>query len=123
MSKFNFGGLFAAKTSGLISFNNVYDINLVEEYLNILNLDVSNEEWFNATKEFAIQKGYAASPKDYKKDPDNYKGHVGDICEAIRVVVTGRTKSPDLYSILKILGKDRIKKRIELYKNKFINNI
>ena len=67
-------------------------------------------------KEFAINNGYAASPKEYKKDPDSYKGHVGDVCEAIRVVLTGRTKSPDLFSIMKILGKDRIINRIELYK-------
>ena len=93
-----------------------YDTALIEEYLKILNLDCTNEEWFNDVKNFAITNGYAGSPKDYKKEPDKYKGHVGDICEAIRVIVTGRTKSPDLFSILKILGKERIKDRINLYK-------
>ena len=93
-----------------------YDIELIKEYVEGLNLDTTNEEWFNATKEFASTHGYAASPKDYKKNPDDYKGHVGDICEAIRVMITGRTKSPDLFSIMKILGKDRINKRIELYR-------
>ncbi len=93
-----------------------YDTDLIENYLNILNTNCSNEEWFNDVKEFALSNNYAASPKDYKKEPDKYKGHVGDICEAIRVIVTGRTKSPDLYSILKILGKERIKERINLYK-------
>ena len=95
----------------------VYDTELISKYiLECLNLDCTNEEWFNGVKEFAINNGYAASPKDYKKDPDSYKGHVGDVCEAIRVVLTGRTKSPDLFSIMKILGKDRIINRIELYK-------
>ena len=93
-----------------------YDIELIKEYVEGLDLDTTNEEWFNATKEFASSHGYAASPKDYKKNPDDYKGHVGDICEAIRVMITGRTKSPDLFSIMKILGKDRINKRIELYR-------
>ena len=79
---------------------------------------MNNEEWFNEIREFASNNGYAASPKDYKKNPDDYKGHVGDICEAIRVMITGRLKSPDLFSIMKILGKDRIIKRIEFYKNK-----
>ena len=95
-----------------------YDISLVTNYVeNILNLDVTNEEWFATIKEFATTNGYAASPKEYKKSPEDYKGHVGDVCEAIRVIVTGRTKSPDLFSIMKVLGKDKIKERIELFNN------
>lgn len=95
-----------------------YDVALITDYVdNILNLDVTNEEWFAAVKEFATTNGYAASPKDYKKDPESYKGHVGDVCEAIRVMVTGRTKSPDLFSIMKALGKDKIKERIEMFNN------
>lgn len=93
-----------------------YDIDLVKEYIETINLDTTNEEWFNKTKEFASTHGYAASPKDYKKNKEEYKGHVGDICEAVRVMITGRTKSPDLFSIMKILGKDKINNRIELYK-------
>ena len=97
-----------------------YDTNLVLDYVNnYLDLEVDNEIWFNKVKEFAEANGYAASPKDYKKNPDDYKGHVGDICEAIRVMLTGRLKSPDLFSIMKILGKDKIIKRIELYNKKF----
>lgn len=96
-----------------------YDVALVLDYVNnYLDLDCTNEEWFNKVKEFAINKGYAGSPKEYKKNPEEYKGHVGDICEAIRVIVTGRTKSPDLFSILKILGNEKILKRIDLYKSK-----
>lgn len=96
-----------------------YDVELVLNYVNnYLELDCTNEEWFNKVKEFALENGYAASPKDYKKDPESFKGHVGDICEAIRVMVTGRRQSPDLFSIMKILGKDRILKRVELYKNR-----
>lgn len=93
-----------------------YDVELIKEYVEQIDLSVTNEEWFNKTKEFAIEHGYAGSPKDYKKSPENYKGHVGDLCEALRVMITGRTKSPDLFSIMKILGKDRINNRIEQYK-------
>ena len=99
----------------------VYDVDLITDYINnYLDIDVSNEEWFNGVREFASKNGFATSPKEYKNNPDEYKGHVGDICEAIRVMITGRTKSPDLFSIMKILGKERIIKRIELYKE-FIN--
>jgi glutamyl-tRNA synthetase len=96
--------------------NKVYDIELVEDYIKELDLGLTNEEWFNKTKAYAVKHGYAESGKDYKNDPSKYKGTVGDICEAIRVIITGRTNSPDLYSIMKILGKDRINKRIEFYK-------
>ena len=96
--------------------NKVYDIDLVLDYINnYLDLDVTNEEWFNKVREFAVENGYAATPKEYKKNPDDYKGHVGDICEAIRVMITGRMKSPDLFSIMKVLGKSRILDRIDLY--------
>ena len=93
-----------------------YDVDLILDYVqHVLDLDVSNEEWFAGIKEFSLKNGYAASPKDYKKDPNSYQGHVGDICEAIRVMITGRTKSPDLFSIMKILGKDKILSRIQFY--------
>ena len=99
-----------------------YDISLIEDYVNnYLDLDCTNEEWFNKVKEFAISNGFAGSPKEYKKNQEEYKGHVGDICEALRVMVTGRLKSPDLFSIMKILGKENVLKRISLYK-KYIND-
>ena len=94
-----------------------YDTKLISEYIQTVNLECSNEEWFNDIKTFASNHGFASSPKEYKQNPENYKGHVGDLCEALRVIITGRTKSPDLFSIMKILGTDRIKERIELYKN------
>ena len=96
----------------------VYDLDLVLDYVNnYLDLDVDNETWFNNIKEFSIKNGYAGSPKEYKKEPDKYKGSVSDVCEALRVILTGRLKSPDLFSIMKVLGKDKILKRIDLYKN------
>jgi len=98
----------------------IYDVKLILDYIDTVNLDCTNEEWFNGVKDFAANNGFAASPKEYKKAPEQYKGHVGDICEALRVMITGRTKSPDLFSIMKILGKYRIKDRINLYSN-FIN--
>ena len=98
----------------------IFSVSLIKDYvLNVLDLEVSNDEWFNDIKEFALKNGYASSPKEYKQNPDNFKGHVGDICEALRVMVTGRTKSPDLFSIVKILGKNRVLDRINRYE-KFI---
>ena len=50
--------------------------------------------------------------KEYKQNPENYKGHVGDISTVIRVTLTGRCNTPDLYEIMQILGTDRITNRI-----------
>ena len=109
--------LFEKESYSKFDGDKTYDTDLILDYVNnVLDLNVENEEWFNSIKEFAASNGYAASPKDYKNNPDAYKGHVGDICEAIRVMITGRLKSPDLFSIMKILGKDRIIDRINLYK-------
>lgn len=109
--------LFKKENYSKYDGDKTYDVELALDYVNnYLLLDSTNEEWFNKVKEFAVSKGYAASTKEYKNNPDNYKGHVGDICEALRVMVTGRRKSPDLYSIMKILGKDKIIERILLYK-------
>lgn len=110
--------IFKAENYSKFDGEKKYDVALVTDYVeNTLNLDTTNEEWFAAVKEFAVANGFAGSPKDYKKDPESYKGHVGDLCEAIRVMVTGRTKSPDLFSIMEVLGKDKIKERIEMFKN------
>ena len=109
--------LFINENYSKLESEKTYDTELVTKYLEVLDLDVTNEEWFSAVKEFAAANGYAGSPKDYKKNPEDYKGHVGDVCEAIRVMVTGRTKSPDLFSIMKVLGKDKIKERIEMFNN------
>ena len=107
--------LFVKENYSKLESDKKYDLDLVKEYINELDLSLNNEDWFNGIKEFASLHGYAASPKDYKKNPEQYKGHVGDICEALRVVITGRCKSPDLLSIMKILGKDKINERIKLY--------
>ena len=56
--------------------------------------------------------GYAREVKEYKLEPEKYKGHVGDLSTVIRVKVTGRCNTPDLYEIMKVLGKERILKRI-----------
>ncbi len=108
--------IFKEENFSKLESEKTYDVELVRNYVNNkLDLDVTNEEWFNTIKEYALENGFAPSPKDYKKEPELYKGHVGDLCEAIRVMVTGRTKSPDLFSIMKVLGKDRINERINLF--------
>lgn len=70
------------------------------------------QTWFNKMKDLAEECGYAREVKEYKQNPENYKGHVGDISTVIRIKLTGRCNTPDLYEIMQVLGKDEILKRI-----------
>lgn len=94
------------------------DCDLLLQYLTIYDEEDSQEEWYSKIQELAVKNGYAATTKEYKEHIEQYKGHIGTICEAIRQVVTGRKQTPNLYDILKILGKEEIKKRIEFYSNR-----
>ena len=77
----------------------------------------SQEEWFAKVREMGAEKGYAAKPKDYKKNPDQYKGHVGHVSTVIRIALTGRANSPDIWEIQQILGEEKVRERM----NSFIN--
>ena len=85
------------------------------EYINkYFDINDDKETWFNKLKELASSLGYASEVKEYKENPDNYKGHVGDIATVLRVTLTTKSNTPDLYEIMKLLGEKRIKERIEL---------
>ena len=72
-----------------------------------------NSAWFAKLKAIAVELGYAEKPKDYKKNPDQFKGHVGHVSSVIRVAITGRTNSPDLWTIQQIMGPEMVARRIE----------
>ena len=85
------------------------------KYIDMYNENDTQDEWYERIKNLAVENNYAASTKEYKENPENYKGHIGDVCEEIRHAVTGRMQTPNLYNILQILVKDEIKNRIEFY--------
>lgn len=90
-----------------------YSKELLDYYINnVYDENDDKQTWFNKIKEMCPLFGFASETKDYKKNPENYKGSVAQVCEVIRVAVTNRTNTPDLYEILKLLGKERIKERI-----------
>lgn len=100
-------------------WQNITDI---DEIKNIMNVYISKyydsnddkDTWFSKMKELANELGYAANVKDYKNNPDNYKGSIVDISMVIRVCLTTKSMTPDLYDIMKLLGVDRIKDRISI---------
>ena len=71
------------------------------------------DTWFAKVKDLAEELGYAREVKDFKKNPDAFKGHVGDVSSVLRIALTSESRTPDLYEIMKLLGKSRIKKRYE----------
>ena len=71
------------------------------------------QTWFDKIKELTEEMGYCKDVKEFKANPGKYKAHVGDISTVLRVALTGRTNTPDMYEIMKILGKDRIVARYE----------
>ncbi len=87
--------------------------NIFDSYLEIYSELDDKETWFNKIKKLCDKLGYASDMKAYKQNPDNFKGNVADVSTAIRVGVTSRSQTPDLYEILKLLGYDKIKIRFE----------
>lgn len=88
-------------------------VNLLNSYKSNIDLSLNNSEWFAQVKELAGQNGFATDNKAYKANPENYAGNVADACSILRVAMTGRNQTPDLCSILKILGKDEVEARID----------
>ena len=85
---------------------------ILSAYLETYDHQDDQETWFGKIREIAVQLGYAAKPKDYKKNPDDYKGHVGHVSTVIRIALTGRAQSPDIWEIQQILGEEKTKARI-----------
>ena len=77
------------------------------------NENDDKQMWFDRIKELAGELGYAKEVKEFKANPDAYKAHVGDVSTVLRVALTGRTNTPDMYEIMQVLGKDSITKRFE----------
>ena len=69
--------------------------------------------WFDKIKELAGDLGYAKEVKEFKENPEKYKAHVGDVSTVLRIALTGRTNTPDMYEIMQVLGKSNIEKRFE----------
>ncbi|NLL05500.1 MAG: glutamate--tRNA ligase [Clostridiaceae bacterium] len=86
---------------------------LLTAYLETYDHNDDQTQWFEKIKEIATANGYAAKPKDYKKNPDMYKGHVGDVSTVIRIALVGRSTSPDIWELQQIMGEPKVKERIQ----------
>ncbi len=84
--------------------NNILKLYIDKYY----NYEDDKDTWFNKIKLLCDELGYASNMKDYKENPDNYKGSVADVSTVIRVALTSSSMTPDLYEIMRLFGKERI---------------
>ena len=87
-------------------------VKVLEKYIDTVHLDDDKDTWFQRIKDMCAAVGCTPNVKEYKAEPENFAGHVGDVSTIIRVALTGRTNTPDLYSITALLGEETVKARL-----------
>ncbi len=87
-------------------------IKVIDEYIKVFNIDDDKDAWFGRMKDICGKVDCTPNVKEFKQNPEMFKGHVGDVSTIIRVALTGRTNTPDLYFITALLGKDRVEQRL-----------
>ena len=80
---------------------------------NKLEIGEDEQSWFNNLKEIGVELNYAANNKEYKANPELFKGNIGDLAEILRITLTGRKNAPNLYSVMKILGLEESRRRMD----------
>ena len=86
---------------------------ILNEYAGVYDPTDDSAQWFERIKALADKLGYASNMKDYKKNPEAYRGSVADVSMVIRVAVTGRQNSPDMYDVMQVLGQKRVLERLQ----------
>ena len=85
---------------------------ILKKYLEVYSHSQDKDGWFDTVKSICEPLGYTPNVKEYKKNPEAYKGHVGDVSSVIRIAVTSRRNTPDLYAIMQLLGEEKVRERI-----------
>ncbi len=85
---------------------------IAEKYLAEFDLADDKDQWFARIKDMCEPLGFTPNVKEFKKNPEAFKGHVGDVSTVIRIALTSRRNTPDLFSIMQLLGEDEIKARL-----------
>ncbi len=92
---------------------------ILEKYTEVYDENDEKEQWFARIKDICQPLGYTPNVKEYKKNPDDFKGHVGDVSTVIRIAITSRVNTPDLYAIMSLLGKEKVLSRLKTAKKNF----
>ncbi len=90
-------------------------INILNDYKATSGNEADQNEWFENVKAISEKYNFCTNMKEYKANPDAYKGNVADVSSFIRVAVTGKLNSPDLFAVEKLLGKEKVNARIDKF--------
>ena len=106
------------KIKGNYELQKITDKEKIKQILNTyaekyFNLNDDKQTWFEKLKDLAEEFGYAREVKEFKANPDIYEAHVGDVSTVIRIAVTGRANTPDLYEIMQVLGEKTVLNRLK----------
>lgn len=86
---------------------------ILEEYIKVFDINDDKDIWFAKIKALCAPLGFTPNVKEYKANPEMFKGHVGDVSTVIRIAVTSRSQTPDLWSVMNVLGENKVKARLE----------
>jgi glutamyl-tRNA synthetase len=86
----------------------------LKDFGDTVELNLTEQEWFETLKQCGLRHGFAASKKEYKAEPEKYLGSVNDVAEMVRIALTSSKNSPNIYYVLRILGKDEIVRRMNI---------
>lgn len=112
-SEYLFDSLFVPNFELPEKINKADAVTILSEYKKVYDETHDNQAWFEAIKSICPAANFATDTKEYKANPEKYAGSPGDASTIIRVAITGRTNTPDLCSIMKLLGRERAIKRID----------
>lgn len=91
--------------------------NIVSTFIESYDEKDSREEWFEKVKKISRNNDYAENTKEFKNNPEKYKGNVADVAKIFRVLLTGKAQTPDLYSTMQVMGRERVFSRLSLILN------
>ena len=91
---------------------------ILNDFLDTYYFGDSTTEWFSKIQRIAQKYGFCLDSREYSKNPKKYKGKIGDVAMTIRVAVTGRKQTPDLYEVMQVMGESRVRERIKGYINR-----
>jgi glutamyl-tRNA synthetase len=110
---FFYDALCSPDYSGLSALKQEDAIKILSDYKFLYNESDDQQSWFDKIRALSEKYGYAPDTKLYKETPQSFKGHVGDVSSLIRVALTGRTSSPDMFEVMRILGTAKVHSRID----------
>lgn len=110
-------GYFFEENNDVESFKFDKDVvkDILNEYLAVYNHEDDNSAWFDKLKLVADKLGFASDMKAYKANPENYNGSISDVAEVVRIAVTGKANTPDLWTIIHIIGEEVMTESIKRY--------